>query len=161
MASPFPDGQFGSVSRRATLRAALGAGALAFLGGCSEVQPAPRAIKWGRDLCEHCHMVFADRRYVAQIWDRELNRPHIYDDFGCAALAASERGVLDRTDVPFWVTDDSNPANWLDARAALYRDGQKTPMDYGFSAGPAATHRIDFRTAVAAVQEKAACAHKS
>ncbi len=161
MASPLPDDLFGAPSRRTALRAALGAGAFVCLAGCSEVQPTPRTIKWGRDLCEHCHMVFADRRYVAQIWDKDLNRARIYDDFGCAALAAVERGVLDREDVPFWVTDDSNPANWLDARKARYRDGQKTPMDYGHSAGMTASHKLDFRAAVAAVREKEACAHRS
>ncbi|NVO16400.1 MAG: hypothetical protein HXX10_20425 [Rhodoplanes sp.] len=123
--------------------------------------PTPRTIKWNRDTCDHCHMVFADRRFAAQVWDPEMRRTRLYDDFGCAVLSAGELGLIDRDDVPFWVTDDAAPDHWLDARTARYRDGVVTPMGYGYSAGPAATHPVDFRTAAAAIREKADCAHKS
>jgi len=149
------------LSRRGLLRQA-GAGSLALaLPACSAVAPAPRAVRWGRDVCEFCHMVFADRRHAAQVWNATLERPQIYDDFGCSVLAAAERGVLEDVAVAYWVLDENAPTIWLDARAARYRDGQVTPMGYGHSAGTSPGHSLDFATAARAIVEKAACEHRS
>ena len=147
-------------SRRALLGAGLAFATVAGLPACSEVQAAPRPIKWNRDSCEFCHMVFADRRYSAEWWDAELHRPRVFDDFGCATLAAAEAGVIDRTDTLFWVSDDAEPGRWLDARTAHYRDGAATPMGYGHSAGTTPDHRLDFAAATKAIRDKAACEHQ-
>ncbi len=147
-------------TRRAALRSGLGLGVFACLPACSEVQAAPRPIKWGREACEFCHMVFGDRRFAAQVWDPDLHRAHVYDDFGCAVLAADENGVIDRPDVAFWVTDDGEPGRWIDARTARFRDGVITPMGYGHSAGSGPAYRLDFTAASTAIREKAACEHK-
>ena len=155
------DDLFARPSRRGVIAASLGLAATALLPACSEVPPEPRRIKWGRDVCEFCHMVFGDRRYAAEVWDRGGNRARIYDDFGCAVLAAAEANLLDDPAVPFWVTDDADPTRWLDARTANYRDGVVTPMGYGHSAGPKADHPLDFRTAAKAIRDKAACEHQS
>ena len=155
------DDLFARPSRRGVIAASLGLAATALLPACSEVPPEPRRIKWGRDVCEFCHMVFGDRRYAAEIWDADLARARIYDDFGCAVLAAAELGLLERADVPFWVTDDAAPDQWLDARKANYRDGVVTPMGYGHSAGPAPTHPLGFLAAATAIRDKAACEHKT
>lgn len=148
-----------SVSRRAVMRSGLALGAFACLPACSEVQAAPRVIKWGREACEFCHMGFADRRFAAQWWDAPNHRARAFDDFGCAVLAADEAGLLDRADVAFWVTDDADPARWLDARAARFRDGVSTPMGYGHSAGSGPAYRLDFAAAAKAIRDKAACEH--
>lgn len=149
---------FAAATRRDALRLA-GLAALSTLSACGPVQAAPRPIKWGRDTCEFCHMTFADRRFAAEVWDPQTNRARVYDDFGCAVLASTEAGTADRDDVPFWVSDDSAPETWLDARAARYRDDAVTPMGYAHSAGRSPAHRLDFRAAVAAIRDKAACAH--
>lgn len=159
-----PDGfadLFAAPSRRTLLRGAAVFAAVACLPGCSEVTPEPRKIKWGRDVCEFCHMVFADRRFAAEIWDADLKRARIYDDFGCAVLAAAELGVPDQGGAPWWVLDDGDPGRWLDARTALYRDGVTTPMGYGHSAGTGAGHPLGFVAAASAIRDKAACEHKS
>ena len=148
------------VSRRALLRAGAAAGLAPLLPACSEVEARPRAIKWGRDTCEFCHMVLADRRYAAEFWDTEFNRARIYDDFGCAVLAAAEKGVLDRAEVRFWVSDETRPDAWLDARAARFRDGVATPMGYGHAAGAGAGYALDFAAAAKAIRDKAECEHK-
>jgi nitrous oxide reductase accessory protein NosL len=151
---------FARPTRRAALRlAGLGVGVA--LAGCAAATPEPRRIKWGRDTCEFCHMTFADRRFAAEIWDPEQNRARLYDDFGCAVLAGSESGLVDRADVAFWVTDDAAPEVWLDARQARYRGDAVTPMGYGHSAGRTPAHRLEFRTAVAAIRDKAACEHRA
>lgn len=149
-------------SRRAVLGAGLAGAMVALLPACSEVTPEPRRIKWGRDVCEHCHMVFGDKRFAAQIWDASLPRARIYDDFGCAVLAAEEMGLLARDDVRFWVTDDVDPNRWIDARTAHYRDGIVTPMGYGHSAAStSADHPLTFVAAATAIRDKAACEHKT
>jgi hypothetical protein len=51
-----------SPTRRGILGAGLTVAAVSLLPACSEVKAEPRKIKWGRDLCEHCHMV--DRKSV-------------------------------------------------------------------------------------------------
>ena len=155
------DGPAG-VTRRGLIGAGLASAAVAMLPACSEVTPEPRRIKWGRDVCEHCHMVFADRRFAAEIWDASLSRARIYDDFGCAVLAAEEMGVLGRDEVRIWVSDDLDPNRWIDARAAHYRDGVVTPMGYGHSAAStAADHPLTFAAAATAIRDKAACEHKT
>ena len=152
----------GGVTRRGIVGFALSVTAAATLPACSEVTPEPRRIKWGRDVCEHCHMVFADKRFAAQIWDASLTRARIYDDFGCAVLAAAEMEVLERAEVRFWVSDDLDPARWIDARAAHYRDAVVTPMGYGHSAAStAADHPLSFAAAATAIRDKAACEHKT
>jgi len=148
-------------SRRLLLRTGAVCGLSGLLPACSEVKAEPRAIKWGRDVCEFCHMVFGDRRYVAEIWDSEYNRARIYDDFGCAVLAAAENGVIDKAEVKFWVNDETRPEVWLDARAARFRDQVVTPMGYGHAAGTGAAYALDFKAAATAIRDKAACEHKS
>lgn len=152
---------FAAADRRGVLGAGLVLAALAVLPGCSEVKAEPRRIRWGRDTCDFCHMVFADRRFAAEIWDAELGRARLYDDFGCSVLAAAETGVLGRAEVPWWVLDDADPDRWLDARAARYRGDVVTPMGYGHSAGAAADHPLSFAAAAAAIRDKAECEHKS
>lgn len=144
--------------REAVLGLAL-VGVGAGLAACAPATPAPRKIKWGRDTCEFCHMTFADRRFAAEVWDADLGRARIYDDFGCAVLASSESGLVDRADVPFWVSDDDAPEVWIDARTAHYRDDAVTPMGYSHSAGRSPAHRLDFAAATKAILEKAACEH--
>jgi len=162
MSSPFPGDLFARPSRRAVLGAGLSLAAVSVLPACSEVTPEPKKIKWGRDTCEFCHMVFADRRFAAEIWDASLTRARIYDDFGCAVLAADEMAVLGRAEVRFWVLDDRDPERWLDARNAHFRGDATTPMGYGHSAGAnTADHPLDFTAAATAIRDKAACEHKT
>ena len=161
--SPLPADLFTRPSRRVLLGVGVTTVAASLLPACSEVTPEPRKIKWGRDVCEFCHMVFGDRRFAAQIWDASLSRARIYDDFGCAVLAADELGLLGRDDVRFWVSDDLDPTRWIDARSAHYRDGVVTPMGYGHSAAStaAADHPLGFLAAATAIRDKAACEHKT
>lgn len=146
-------------SRRDLVGAGLALAGLVWLPACSEVRVEPRPIRWGRETCEFCHMGFADRRFAAEWWDDANHRARVFDDFGCAVLAADEAGLLDHADVAFWVTDDADPSRWLDARAARFRDGVATPMGYGHSAGSSPAHRLDFATAAEAIRQKAACEH--
>lgn len=151
---------FRAPSRRTVMQVGMLAGLGPLLPACSEVEAKPRVIKWGRDTCEFCHMVFADRRFAAEVWDGDTNRARLYDDFGCAVLAAAEMEVLEREAVRFWVSDETQPDTWLDARRARFRDNVVTPMGYGHSAGSGSGYRLDFAAASQAIRDKAACEHK-
>ncbi len=129
------------------------------LAGCSEAIPAPRAVRLKRETCDFCGMPVGDRRYAAEIWNSETGRVRVYDDFGCAVIAADRRKELSRPDIAFWVADESDPTRWLDARSAGYRAGVATPMGHGYAAGPEAGHPLDFAASSAAICEKALCAH--
>lgn len=135
----------------------MGLGVLAAAAGCSDKVPAPRAARLDRESCQHCGMLISDPRYVTEIWDPDYKRVRVYDDFGCAVLAAEGREELDRDDIAFWVTDENEPGRWLDARSARYRSDVATPMGYGYAAGSGERHSLDFATAVAAVRERSLC----
>lgn len=147
-------------TRRRFVCMALGLAAVGGLAGCSqEAGPAPRAIKLKRETCDYCGMPIGDPRYAAEIWNADIGRVRVYDDFGCAVIAASQRKELERTEVAFWVADEGDPARWLPARSARYREGVATPMGHGYAAGAEVGHPADFATASAAICEKALCAH--
>ena len=135
----------------------VGLGALAAVAGCSGKPPAPRAARLGRESCQHCGMLISDPRYVTQIWDPEYGRVRVYDDFGCAVLAAERREELDRDNIGFWVADENEPGRWLEARSARYRSDVATPMGYGYAAGTGERYSRDFATAVAAVRSRSLC----
>jgi hypothetical protein len=147
-----------AVSRRALLRAAGAVVAASGLPACSQAPAEPRKIRWGRDVCEFCHMTFGDRRYGAQIWDATQNRARIYDDFGCAVVAAFDAGTLDRPEVRFWTIDETKPETWLDARAAMFRPAP-TPMGYDHASGAGPAYSLDFAAATKAIKIKAGCEH--
>ena len=161
MSSPARPDRPSGPTRRALLRIGFGAAGAAVLPSCTEAVPEPRPVKWQRESCEHCRMPMNDRRFAAEVWDGERRRARVFDDFGCAVLAALEDGSLDRAGTPIWVVDAEEPSRWLEARAASYRDGADTPMGYGFLAGRPGRHPLDFAAAVAGVREKAICEHKS
>jgi hypothetical protein len=146
-------------TRRRFVCMALSLAAAGALAGCAEAQPAPRAVKLKRENCDYCGMPISDARYAAEIWNADVSRVRVYDDFGCAVIAASQRKELERRDIAFWVADETDPTRWLDARSARYRDGVATPMGHGYAAGPEAGHPLGFAAASAAICEKALCAH--
>jgi nitrous oxide reductase accessory protein NosL len=139
-----------------------GAAYAALAAGCARAAPAPKTIKLGRDLCEHCNMVVSELRFAAQRWDKQSVRARVFDDVGCAvAFAAYEKG-LDDEDAPFWAADAQNPepANpklWLDARQASYKDGFHTPMGYGVAAAPAGVWPFSYAAMLEVVRKKALC----
>lgn len=145
-------------TRRRFVCMGLGLAVAGGLAGCSEARPAPRAVRLKRESCDHCGMPIGDTRFASEIWNAEYGRVRVYDDFGCAVLAASARKELDRAEIAFWVADESDPSRWLDARTAHYRSGVATPMGHGYAAGPERDHPVDYVTAYTAICAKALCA---
>jgi nitrous oxide reductase accessory protein NosL len=102
----------------------------ALLLACGDPTQGPARIVWGRAACEHCQMVISDKRFAAQI--RLAGRVHRFDDPGCAFTWLDS---LPDGEAPteLWVMDEDRQ-EWIDARTASYRPGQRTPMAYGFGA---------------------------
>lgn len=146
-----------SLTRRAFSRLSAGASLAALLVGCSKPPPGPKTIKVGRDVCEHCNMIISELRFAAQIWDGERHRALLFDDFGCAAATFTDAAKVEDPTLKFWVADVNAPGQWLDARAASYRDGHLTPMGYGIAAAQPGLYPLAFKPAFDAAREKAHC----
>ncbi|MFT3768231.1 MAG: hypothetical protein QM820_22500 [Minicystis sp.] len=109
--------------RRALLQLALLA-----LAACAETV-APLDPVWGKQPCASCGMVVGDRRYAAQMLTADGRRSY-FDDPGCLVQHLADRRLAPQG---AWVRDGRGD-RWLDARAARYVAGARTPMDFGFEA---------------------------
>lgn len=113
-------------------RAAVATLALGVTAACA---PSPRAIRFGEDACDHCHMLITDPRFAGQLVTR-TGKVYTFDDVGClAAFVAS--GAVPAADVKAvlvhsYVMSDSV----MDATGALYlqSDQLHTPMASGLAA---------------------------
>jgi hypothetical protein len=105
---------------------------LALLSACGEPATGPVAIGWDRDVCDRCGMTLSDRRFGAQLRLADTRGAHRFDDLGCALVWLDEQ-ASDEPPVELWVRDLGGE-QWLDAAGAAYRDGQQSPMGYGFGA---------------------------
>lgn len=120
------------------------------LAACGERASGPARIAYGRDACDHCGMAISEPRYAVQV--RRGPKAARFDDFGCAVLWLERHGEADVTEI--WAMDLERE-QWLDARAAFYRGGQRTPMAYGFAAvGEPRPGDLDFEAARRAILER-------
>lgn len=111
----------------------LGAMAL-FLAACSREQATgPVELKWDRDTCKRCSMAISDRHYAVQVRGGPKNQVFKFDDIGCAVHWLKDQPWGNDTVMEIWVADYRS-GKWLDARAAYYVTGKRTPMGYGYGA---------------------------
>lgn len=111
----------------------LGAMAL-FLVACSRVpETGPVELKWDRDTCKRCSMAISDRHYAVQVRGGPKNQVFKFDDIGCAVHWLKDQPWGNDTAMEIWVADYRS-GKWLDARAAYYVTGKRTPMGYGYGA---------------------------
>lgn len=87
----------------------------------------PEEPVWNKQPCDHCKMLLSDQRYAASLVDARGVRL-FFDDIGCMAAFEADHPQLKA----HWVKDEQSGA-WLDPSTAFFRDGAKTPMDYGYS----------------------------
>lgn len=116
---------------RAVARRQWVVGCTLLLISCSRSE-GPEELVWGKQVCAQCAMLLSDKRYAAQLVDADGNRSY-FDDLGCLVSFVAARHVKERR---VWVRDETAD-RWLPAETARYHGGAKTPMDYGFAAGPA------------------------
>lgn len=107
--------------------------------GCSEERSAgPQVVNWNTDTCERCRMVLSDPKYAAQVRFRApegRSQVRLFDDLGCAVLWLEDKPFREAASTEIWVTDWRR-GDWIDAQAATYVPGQRTPMGYGLGAQP-------------------------
>lgn len=100
------------------------------LAGCRS--PGPRIVRYGAELCEHCHMTVSDPRFGGQLVTRK-GRVFVFDDAGCLATFVNN-GMVPPEDVhSVWVNDFLDSKELLEAGAANYLtvEGLRTPMGSG------------------------------
>jgi hypothetical protein len=76
-------------------------------------------------------MVISAQEFAAQA--RIDGKPHKFDDPGCMLLWLDAQEGAGHAAGELWVMDRER-GEWLDARAAAWRSGERTPMGYGFAA---------------------------
>jgi len=109
---------------------ALVAGVLAWTA-CGP--PGPRAIRYGEDLCEGCHMTITDPAFAGQLVS-VTGKVFVFDDIGeLAAFAA--RTPIDQVH-GVWVHRFLEPQDRLRAEDAvfLHSDRLRSPMASGLAA---------------------------
>lgn len=115
-----------TVAGRGILLAAIMSGA-----GCG--RPAPRPLTEGSDVCAHCHMTLADRRFGGELVSR-TGKVTPFDDVGCLAVAVA---TGDSAAVhSLWVSDYLAPDSLVNVTEMRFLkvDSLRTPMGYGYIA---------------------------
>ncbi|HSE66222.1 MAG TPA: hypothetical protein VLB12_04495, partial [Gemmatimonadales bacterium] len=100
------------------------------LAGCGS--PGPRTVRYGAELCEHCHMTVSDPRFGGQLVTRK-GRVYVFDDAGCLAAFVNNGGVRPDEIHSVWVNDFLESKKLLEAGAATYLEAQglRSPMGSG------------------------------
>lgn len=102
--------------------------AILAIASCTEAT-GPIDPVWGKQPCASCGMLVSDRGYAAEVLAPD-GRRSFFDDPGCLVQYLADRKM---TPSGAWVRD-AHGERWLDARAARYARGARTPMDFGFEA---------------------------
>ena len=128
------------MNRRQLLGLLPGALAAAGLGGCADKGSGPAEVRWGKESCAYCGMIVDDPRFAAQIRGGDKRKVWKFDDLGDAVLWLAGQSFADDPATEFWVGNSDGGSgkggNWLDARAAWYLEGRKSPMAHNFGAVP-------------------------
>jgi copper chaperone NosL len=85
--------------------------------GCAE--PAPRAIHYGEDACDHCRMTIADPRFAAQLVTR-TGKIFRFDDPRCLANFVAAGDVPSAAVHSIWLNDYGAPESRVQADAAVF-----------------------------------------
>lgn len=122
---------------------------LAFVvtAACEKLDTAVDPV-WGKEPCAHCQMLVSERRFAAQAVAGSERR--YFDDIGCFVLWSKDHAT-ERA----WVRD-AEGNRWLEASAARYAAGARTPMDFGFEGrAPSADGTVGFQEMRASVIARA------
>ena len=135
---------------RRPLRVAVAAVLLAAVlgvAGCRDAADKPFEPVWGKQPCDHCAMLLDEPRFAAQAATPDGN--HIYfDDVGCLVAWLREHSTAQAR---AWVR---RKEQWVDAGAARYLAGQRTPMGYGYVASTSGIDFSELQRRLAAVAEE-------
>lgn len=118
--------------RRTAATAAAATVALGLIASCT---PGLRAIRYGEDVCQHCHMPISDARFAGQLV-ASTGKVYVFDDIGCLAAFAATGPVQGSRVHSLVVNSFVTPDSMLDATHAVYlrSDSLHTPMASGLAA---------------------------
>jgi copper chaperone NosL len=108
--------------------------AVVLLTACQSKPRGPVPIERD-DACASCRMAISERRYAAEVIDRDGNI-YKFDDIACMLRFAHARG-FQPSQATFYVTDYANGKDWVDARHAHFmklRTSVSSPMASGLVA---------------------------
>lgn len=117
------------IDRRRSAAATL---ALGLVASCT---PGPRAIRYGEEACEHCHMSIVDHRFAGQLVT-STGKVYPFDDVGCLAAFVATGPVQGGEVHGIYVNSFVTPDSLLDATGAVYLRSEPlhTPMASGLAA---------------------------
>ena len=119
-------GRGARIGSRAFSLQAIAAGAL--LAACAAGPQGPPAVRWGTDVCSHCHMILGEERFAA-VARGDSGEELRFDDLGCMLRWREGR---DAAGWQVWAHDAGGPG-WLAAPDAWYSldVGLAKPMGSG------------------------------
>jgi copper chaperone NosL len=94
---------------------------------CTHRPPRPVELE-ATDMCAQCKMAISEKRYAAEIVDRDGNVIK-FDNVGCMARYASAHDL--KAQAAAWFVMDSDGREWLDARQALLVKSASIPGPMG------------------------------
>jgi copper chaperone NosL len=104
------------------------------LAACESKPRGPVAL--GRDdACASCRMLISERRYAAQLIDRD-GEIYKFDDVACM-LRFAHSHAMQQSSAKFYVRDYASGGDWLDAATAYFvrqRASVSSPMGSGIVA---------------------------
>jgi copper chaperone NosL len=98
------------------------------LGACT-TEPKPQLIIYGKDACEHCHMVISDQRFGGQIVTRK-GKHFSFDSVNCLhQYLQKHTGVA----AGIYVVDSLHRDQWIEAAEAQFKliPTVRSPMGAG------------------------------
>jgi copper chaperone NosL len=97
-------------------------------------EPQPRALAYGTDSCEHCHMGLAEAGHGGEVL-MDTGKAHVFDSVECLAGWLLENEDAERVH-SLWVIDFSNPGTLIAASEAYYLQSPTlgSPMGLGLTA---------------------------
>lgn len=104
---------------------------LLLLTGCNSKSRGPVPIE-ADDTCASCRMAISERRYAAELVDRD-NTVYKFDDIACM-LRFARGHALPSSSVNFYVTDYKTGKDWIDARHSYFA-GLKTSVSSPMGSG--------------------------
>lgn len=125
---------------------ALAVLALLALVGCHSGPPRPVDID-ASDMCSRCRMAISQKRYAAELFDRDGNI-FKFDDIGCLLHYAAQRHLELKDHTVFVI--DYGTGRWLTAAQAVYvrSEAIPSPMSGGLAAFADRSRADEFASSV-------------
>ena len=106
----------------------------------------PEPLNYGKDQCEHCRMTIMDNKFGAEIITKK-GKIYKFDAAECMIRFVKEGKVNDGDVSKYLVIDASKPANFINAKDAVYliSDNFPSPMGADLSAYGSRTDAENFQ----------------